>query len=281
MRTGIMLGSMKVAIGQIRSSVDKLGNLARVCTLAATAAKQGARLIVFPEATMQAFGTGRLDKAAEPLDGDFVTTIADCAQHQNIAIIAGIFRPADFIRRSDKQINRITNTAIAALPTGETYHYDKIHTYDAFGYRESDTVKPGEKLVVFDYADTKIGLAICYDLRFPELFRQLAARGAQVIVVPISWAGGADKLRQKHLLSQARALDSTSWLIAADQAETALSGNAPRGVGHSTITTPDGRIAAEAGPEEELLLFDIDIADVARVREKLPIVEYAHDYSNK
>ncbi len=272
---------MKVAIGQIRSSVDKPANLARVCTLSAEAAARGAQLIVFPEATMQAFGTGRLDKAAEPLDGDFVTTVARCAKRENIAIIVGIFCPADSVQRGDKTINRITNTAIAALPSGDIYHYDKIHTYDAFGYRESDTVKPGEKLIVFDYADTTIGLAICYDLRFPELFRQLAARGAEVIAVPISWAGGPDKLRQKHLLSQARALDSTSWVIAADQAETDTSGSAPRGIGHSTITTPEGQIAAEAGPEEELVLFDVTTADVAQVREKLPVVDYPQDYSTK
>ncbi|MDO4632037.1 MAG: carbon-nitrogen hydrolase family protein [Corynebacterium sp.] len=262
---------MKIAIGQISTGPNKTDNLELVTHATTVAAQNQAQLIVFPEATMQAFGTGRLDETAEPLDGAFVDKLTTLAHDHNIAIVLGMFRPADQITTDGKTINRVFNTAIVVQPDGTRIHYDKIHTYDAFGYRESDTVKPGNQLVTFTYDNLTFGLATCYDLRFPEQFRQLARRGAEVILVPISWAGGPGKLQQRQLLIQARALDSTSWLVAADQTHYENT-TAPRGVGHSAFVRPDGSIAMEAGEDTEVLLFDTDPHLVHHMRTQIPVL---------
>lgn len=261
---------MKIAIGQIGTDADKTANFALVAQAVITAAMNHARLILFPEATMRAFGTGRLDEIAEPLDGPFVSALSGLAKNYNIAIVVGMFRPADQHVVSGRTINRVYNTTVAICPDGTVVHYDKIHTYDAFGYRESDTIKPGKNLVTFTYNAVTFGLATCYDLRFPQQFRQLARRGADIILVPTSWADGPGKLQQRQLLIRARALDATSWVIAADQTHHATSH--PRGVGHSAFVQPDGMIALEAGPNAQMLFYDVDPHLVHRIREKLPVI---------
>ena len=128
-----------------------------------------------------------------------------------------MFSLADTVDKDGTTRNRVANMA---LVTGPDVHesYQKIHTYDAFGYRESDTVAPGTDLMLFDAPSARVGVAICYDIRFPEQFINLAKLGAEVIVVPASWQDGPGKLDQWRTLVTARALDSTSFIIAADQA---------------------------------------------------------------
>ena len=164
-----------------------------------------------------------------------------------------------------------------ALVTGPDVHesYQKIHTYDAFGYRESDTVAPGTDLMLFDAPSARVGVAICYDIRFPEQLLDLAKLGAEVIVVPASWQDGPGKLDQWRTLVTARALDSTSFIIAADQArpggETAAGhDDGPTGIGHSAVVSPFGRRIIEAGYDEQVLVCDIDLTDVLRARKAIP-----------
>ena len=156
--------------------------------------------------------------------------------------------------------------------------YDKIHTYDAFDYHESDTVLAGESLVAFDVDDLIVGVATCYDIRFPEQFKELASQGAQLIVVPTSWADGPGKVEQWRLLTTARALDSTSYVLAAGQArpggeEMAGQDSGPTGVGHSVLAAPDGTRVAEAGYDEEILYGEVDVDTVAATRKALPVLD--------
>ena len=268
---------MLIALAQISSTESKAHNLEIIAEYTRKAAAQNARMVIFPEASMQAFGTGRLDLAAEDLDQQFVGRLIELSTGNNIAIVAGMFRPAD----QHGDINRIYNTVAVVTPSGEKVFYDKIHTYDAFGYQESRNVKPGKQLRVFNYEGLSFGLATCYDLRFPEQFRQLAKRGAEAIIVPISWAGGEGKLEQKLLLLRARALDSTSWVIGCDQAEHPDM-SAPRGVGHSVVVSPLGEVVAECGADVELKLHHIDTSKLTQIREKLPVLESDEsDYSQK
>ena len=201
----------------MQSGVDTMENLSHVISGMDTAVAQGAELVVFPEATMRSFGGGRLDTIAEPLDGPFATLIRDHATELGVIAVVGMFSPADTVDKDGTTRNRVANMA---LVTGPDVHesYQKIHTYDAFGYHESDTVAPGTDLMLFDAPSARIGVAICYDLRFPEQFINLAQLGAEVIVVPASWQDGPGKLDQWRTLVTARALDSTSFIIAADQA---------------------------------------------------------------
>ncbi|MGO3775906.1 carbon-nitrogen hydrolase family protein [Corynebacterium casei] len=268
---------MKVAAVQFVSGGDIAENLARAKELISTAAGQGAQLIVLPEATAQSFASGRLDVNAQELDGDFATQLKTHAEELGVTVVAGMFRPADSVDKDGKSINRVYNTALITGP-GVHLGYNKIHTYDAFNYRESDTVKPGNELVTFELDGVTIGVAICYDVRFPEQFKALARQGAEVIVVPTSWADGPEKRDQWRLLSATRALDSTAYVICAGQARpggNAKAGEAsgPTGIGHSVIVSPTAERLAEAGYEEEIVYADIDSELVTKTRKTLPVLE--------
>ena len=272
----ITLEGMKVAAVQLTSTGNITENQEIALAKIREAAGNGARLIVLPEATSQNFRSGRLDEQAQSLEGPFATAIQALAEELEVTVVAGMFCPADTVERDGKTINRVSNTALIAGP-GVLGGYDKIHTYDAFDYRESDTVLAGESLVAFDVDDLVVGAATCYDIRFPEQFKELASQGAQLIVVPTSWADGPGKLEQWRLLTAARALDSTSYIVAAGQSRPggdAEAGNpsGPTGIGHSTIVDPNGVRVAEAGYEDDILYAEIDPNEVAKTRRTLPVV---------
>ena len=272
----ITLEGMKVAAVQLTSTGNVTENQEIALAKIREAAGNGARLIVLPEATSQNFRSGRLDEQAQSLEGPFATAIQALAEELEVTVVAGMFCPADTVERDGKTINRVSNTALIAGP-GVLGGYDKIHTYDAFDYRESDTVLAGESLVAFDVDDLVVGVATCYDIRFPEQFKELASQGAQLIVVPTSWADGPGKLEQWRLLTAARALDSTSYIVAAGQSRPggdAEAGNpsGPTGIGHSTIVDPNGVRVAEAGYEDDILYAEIDPNEVAKTRRTLPVV---------
>jgi predicted amidohydrolase len=258
---------VRIALCQLTSTPDPKANLDLVADHTARAAEQGAELVVFPEATMARFGIP-LGPVAEPLDGPWATAVADIAERAGVTVAAGMFTPS--------QDGRVRNTL---LLTGGGTHvgYDKIHLYDAFGFAESDTVAPGEPVVVVEVGGLSIGLATCYDVRFPELFRALADRGAQAVLLPASWGAGPGKVEQWEVLVRARALDCTSWVLACGQADpaasgTAVSAKAPTGVGHSMAVDPYGRVVARLGAEPDLLVVDVDADVVAAARRDIPVL---------
>ncbi|MCZ9309668.1 nitrilase-related carbon-nitrogen hydrolase [Corynebacterium uberis] len=261
---------MRIAVAQVKSTDDTRRNAQRVCGEIERAGKRGADLVVFPEAMSQAFATSRLDTRAEELDGPFATAVAAAAREAGLVAVVGMFRPADTVEREGRRVNRVYNTALVTGP-GVHEGYDKRHTYDAFGYRESDTVKAGQRAVLVPVGDARVGVATCFDLRFPDLFQGLARAGAQVIAVPASWSGGPGKTRQWRTLVQARALDTGAFVAAADQPGDGEQDD-PTGVGHSMIVGPDGAVLAEAGQEEELLVADVSLIDVAQTRRAIPIL---------
>lgn len=261
--------AMKIALVQFAAGPNTAENASRAARDLGEAADNGAELVIFPEATAQAFGTGRLDLQAERLDGNFAATLHAAAADRGVTVIAGMFEPAD----QNGEVNRVYNTALIAGRTRGAYR--KMHTYDAFNFAESDTVRPGSRQLVVEIAGLKVGLAICFDLRFPALFQDLARAGAQIIAVPTSWAHGAGKLRQLRTLVSARALDSGAYVAMCDMArpeDLDPHDSAPRGIGHSMVAAPDGEIIAEAGEAPEILYVDIDAEAVAQQRRRLPIL---------
>lgn len=265
-----------VALAQITTGKDVAANLAHAVRSVEEAAKKGAEVIVLPEATMRAFDAGRLDEIAQELDGEFATTLQQVALSLGVVVVAGMFRPSDTIQRGDKRINRVFNTA---LITGPDVHlgYNKIHCYDAFNYRESDTVHPGEQLVTFTFKGLTFGVATCYDVRFPEQFKALAQAGAQAIILPASWQDGDNKLHQWRTLTRARALDSTSYVLACGQArpggaQRAGQDEGPTGIGHSAIIDPAGTPVAEAGYGEEIILGTLRGEHLEKVRAMIPVL---------
>ena len=267
---------MRIALAQILSGSDPAANLQLVREYTGRAADAGAQLVVFPEATMCRFGVP-LAPIAEPIDGPWANGVRRIATDSGITVIAGMFTPAGD--------GRLTNTLIAAgpgTPNRPDTHYDKIHLYDAFGFTESRTVAPGHEPVVVTVDGVRVGLSICYDIRFPALYTELACRGAQLIVVCASWGSGPGKLEQWTLLARARALDSTSYVAAAGQADPgdSLTGSgAPTGVGGSLVASPLGEVVASAGDRPQLVVADIDVDTVAQARDSIAVLRNRSDFA--
>jgi deaminated glutathione amidase len=267
---------MRIALAQILSGSDPAANLQQVREYTGRAADAGAKLVVFPEATMCRFGVP-LAPIAEPTDGPWAAGVRRIATDAGITVIAGMFTPSGD--------GRVTNTLIAAgpgTPNQPDTHYDKIHLYDAFGFTESRTVAPGHEPVVVTVDGVGVGLSICYDIRFPALYTELARRGAQLIVVCASWGSGPGKLEQWTLLAQARALDSMSYVAAAGQANPgdALTGTgAPTGVGGSLVASPLGEVVASAGDRPQLVVADIDVDRVAEARDNIAVLRNRSDFA--
>ncbi|TVS78256.1 carbon-nitrogen hydrolase family protein [Mycobacterium helveticum] len=264
---------MRIALAQILSGTEPAANLELVGEYTGRAADAGAKLVVFPEATMCRFGVP-LAPVAEPIDGPWATGVRRIAADFGVTVVAGMFTPSGD--------GRVTNTLIAAgpgspnQPTDQLWaHYDKIHLYDAFGFTESRTVAPGHEPVVITVDGVRVGLSVCYDVRFPELYTELARRGARLIVVCASWGAGPGKLEQWTLLARARALDSMSYVAAAGQADPGHAlgaAGAPTGVGGSLVASPLGEVVASAGPHPQLLVADIDLDRVTRARDAIAVL---------
>lgn len=260
---------MRIALAQITSSTDPSANLSLVEDYSRRAADAGARMVLFPESTMCRFGAP-LAPIAEPLDGPWASEVRAIAQRYGIVVVAGMYCPSGD--------GRVTNTLIAAGPSAEGLidaHYDKIHLYDAFGVTESRTVAPGSEPTMITVDGVLVGLTTCYDIRFPELYVELARRGAQLITVHASWGSGPGKLEQWTLLARARALDTTAIVAAVDQAypgdEIAATG--PTGVGGSLVASATGDVIAAAGADVQLLVTDVDLACAEKARASIAVLD--------
>jgi predicted amidohydrolase len=259
---------MRVALCQIPVSSDPSVNLSRALAAINSAARQGAQLAVFPEGTQARFGTD-LVAAAAPLDGAFCSGLLEAARAHGIAVVAGAFEPAPG--------DRVYNTAVAFDETGRlAASYRKIHLFDALGQRESDLVAAGGEPVIADLAGVRVGFLTCYDVRFPEQARALAAGGAELLVIPAAWAAGLFKEEHWVTLVRARAIENTIWVAAAgqvpDPAEPAT--NAPTGIGRSMLVDPMGTVRIDLGSAEGIGVGEVDTGLTARVRAALPCLAH-------
>ncbi|MBO0679291.1 carbon-nitrogen hydrolase family protein [Mycolicibacterium sp. S2-37] len=256
---------MRIALAQIVSGTDPAQNLEVVADATRRAAEAGARLVLFPEATMCRFGVP-LGPIAEPLDGPWADGVRSIAERCGLTVVAGMYTPSGD--------GRVTNTLLA-VGGGVDTHYHKIHLYDAFGFLESRTVAAGSAPTLIDVDGVGVGLTTCYDIRFPELYVELARRGAQLITVHASWGAGPGKLDQWALLARARALDTTGFIAAVDQAypgdEVAASG--PTGVGGSLVASAVGEVLVSAGAEPDLLVTDLDFDAARKVRDTIAVLD--------
>ncbi|WP_033287909.1 carbon-nitrogen hydrolase family protein [Amycolatopsis jejuensis] len=252
---------VQVAIAQFAPTEDKPANLAVITELAATAAGRGAQVLVLPEYAMFTVPTmdHRFADSAEDLDGPFVTTLRELAKEHELAVVAGMSEALP-------GTGRISNTLVAIGPDGTiAARYRKIHLYDAFGFRESDVVQPGEITPPETFvADGLVfGLQTCYDLRFPETTRRLADAGADVVLLPAEWVPGPLKEYHWSTLVKARAIENTLYVAAADQA-------APTGSGASLVVDPMGVVVASLGEQTGVAVAEVNAERIAEVRAKNP-----------
>lgn len=254
---------MRIALAQTVAGPDKDANLGRLLELAGAAAAGGARLVVFPECSMAALAPDRgLKPVAEPVDGPFVTALAEAAGRHRVAIVAGMYE-------SIADDERVHNTVVALGAGGELLGaYRKIHLYDAFGYCESDRIRPGDGATLrFTLDGIRVGVQTCYDVRFPELSRHLALRGAELILLPAAWVHGLLKESHWEVLLRARAIENTVYVAAAGLTGRPYSGG-------SMLVDPMGVPVAMAGEVEALLLGEVDPERVRAVRRTNPSLDH-------
>jgi predicted amidohydrolase len=253
----------RIALCQIPVSPDPSANLKRARE--ALAAAGDAELAIFPEATLTRYGR-RITGLAEPLDGPFVTGLAEAAREHGTAVIAGVFEPGD---------GRVHNTAVAIDAQGEIRAaYRKIHLFDSFGAKESDLVAPGAGPVVVELAGVKVGLVICYDIRFPELTRALVDQGAELFAVIAAWGSGPLKEDHWVTLVRARALENTMWTAAVGQAPNPAESSDGFGVGRSMLVDPMGVVRADLGTGPGVRVVEVDHEWTATARATLPCLEH-------
>lgn len=255
----------------MRSTDDLAANLETCKSLTAKAAADGARLVVLPEC-FSFLGRGERDKLAiaEPTDGEgpIMTMLRDTAAKHGVWIVGG-----GTPERIPGDPKRTFNTALAIDPRGEVVaRYRKIHLFDVdipggTTLRESDATAAGDEVVVVEMDGAKVGLSICYDLRFAHLYRALAHDGADVLAVPAAFTRITGQAHW-HVLNRARAIENGAFVLAPCQFGT-LAGGAEC-YGHSLIIDPWGRVLADGGEEEGFIVAELDLAEVEAARARIP-----------
>ena len=262
----------RAAAIQLNSTDDAERNRASAERLVREAAERGARLAVLPEKWNRLCEPERMAAAAERLDGPSTTWAGELARELGIDLVAGS------ICEDAGEVNH--NTSVHAGPDGETRAvYRKLHLFDVevagTVYRESEYERAGDEVVVSELADgAGLGMSICYDLRFPELYRALSARGARVIAVPAAFTLTTTRDHWEVLL-RARAMENQAFVVAANQV-----GEHPPGLrsgGRSMIVDPWGVVLAQAPDDEGVIVADLDYERQDETRAKLPALAHRRD----
>jgi predicted amidohydrolase len=260
-----------VAALQLCATADKNENLARLEALAERAVTRGARLVVAPEVFLWRGPQAQEPEIAEPIPGPVPERLAALARRLAVHFVAGSFLE----RRGD---GRPWNTSLLFAPDGSLLaSYRKIHLFDVdiagqVSVRESATRGAGTEPVVAPTDLGAIGLSICYDLRFPELYRRLALAGARILVVPAAFTFPTGAAHWEVLL-RARAIENQCWVIAANQYGLGMGGVA--NYGNSMIIDPWGTVLARSGSDrDDVVCTEIDPAYLDRVREQLPALQH-------
>jgi len=259
---------MRVAACQVNSGSDRGLNLATAVELLDRAAAAGADVAVLPE-YVDYLGPADREPKPEPVDGEFATVLAAAARRLSIWVIGGSFHEIG------PDTGHTYNTTLVFDRTGSVAAtYRKIHLFDIdiagrpeVSYRESRRVAPGSEITTVDVEGVRFGLSICYDLRFPELYRRLAIAGAQVLVVPAAFTTHTGRDHWEVLL-RARAIENTCYVVAAGQS----GDHEPRRscFGHSMVVDPWGTVVAQAVDGIGLVVAELDAQRVGSIREQLP-----------
>lgn len=250
----------------MRAGSDKQKNLLRAQEFIRQAAKKGAKLFALPEVFLWRGPKRESSKAAEPIPGPSSLTLCRLAKELGVYIIAGSMIEVANATHS-------YNTSIVINAHGKIIaKYRKIHLFDVdipggIQIKESDTKKPGNEIVTCKTPLGTIGLSICYDLRFPELYRQLSQAGAQILAVPAAFTSPTGKAHWEPLL-RARAIENQCYIIAPNQVGRNVYGF--NDYGHSMIIDPWGNILAKATKDEGLVTAEIDLSYLLQVRQELP-----------
>jgi predicted amidohydrolase len=254
---------------QMTSLADKNANLETATRLISRAAQQGAQWVGLPENCFWMGPSHQAAGLAETLDGPSVSAMANLAKHLGVGILVGSFLE----KREGGE--KPYNSSVLLGPEGERLAvYRKIHLFDAeveTQHRESQTISPGNGAVCVQTPVATMGLSICYDLRFPELFRQLGARGAELFWVPsaFTWETGC---AHWEVLLRARAIENLCWLAA--PAQVGQHSLRRKTFGHALVVDPWGKVVALCEEGEGMALAEVDLRLLAEVRGRLPALKH-------
>jgi predicted amidohydrolase len=256
---------------QMTSTADVERNLSEAERLTSLAAARGARFVALPENFAFLRSEGQPIAEPQALDGPWVRRMAGLARRLEITLLLGSLPeavPGD---------SRVRNTSVLLGPDGATLSvYRKIHLFDIAlpgleHLKESKAVVPGNEVVVAQAAFGALGLSICYDLRFPELYRAQVRRGALVLAVPSAFTDRTGKDHWEVLL-RARAIENLAWVVAPAQVGQHAPGRASHG--HAMIVDPWGAVAAQVGDDAGVAVAELDFARQARLRSSLPALDH-------
>jgi len=256
---------MKVAIVQFKASTKKEINLKKIIHYITKAAENNATLVAFPEFMMfytnSSQSSKQLANLAETINGNFITSIAKCAKENHIDVVGS------FYEKSTKK-DRVYDTSFIIDKTGKVISkYRKIHLYDALGFRESDKMIKGSKIAKpVSTTIGKIGMMICYDLRFPEMSRSLAVAGSEILVAPSAWVKGNMKEEHWITINKTRAIENGCYVIAPDQV-----GNIY--CGRSLVIDPYGKILLDMKKKQGIGYVNIELKNVNQIRKILPLLK--------
>ncbi|MDM0075122.1 carbon-nitrogen hydrolase family protein [Variovorax sp. J2P1-59] len=268
---------MKVAAIQMVSAIAREANLARAHALLGEAASQGAELAVLPEyfCMMGARDTDKLALRETAGAGSVQSFLADAAREFGLWIVGGTLP----LETDDD--NHVFNSSLVYGPDGaRVARYDKIHLFyfdnGRERYDERRVIAPGSQPVCFDLPSRdghrwRVGMSVCYDLRFPELYRALARQGADLMLVPSAFTRTTGAAHWEVLL-RARAIENLAWVVAPAQGGTHENGR--HTWGQSMVVDPWGTVVAQQAVDEAVVLFDIDAQQVERARTQLPVLSH-------
>ncbi|MFY9301316.1 MAG: carbon-nitrogen hydrolase family protein [Candidatus Nitrosotenuis sp.] len=255
----------KIAVVQLKASTDKTENLQKILDSIKFASDRGAHLCAFPE-FMMFYTTSKQSPAelaslAESTNGNFVKTIAGAAKQNKIQVVGTLYEKSN---RKD----RVFDTSFFITESGRlAATYRKIHLYDALGFKESKKLAAGSKIAhPVKTSIGKMGMLLCYDLRFPEMSRTLASSGSEVLIVPSAWVKGHRKEEHWLTINKTRAIENGCYVIAPDQV-----GNIY--CGRSLVVDPFGKILLDMKKRKGIGFADIAPAKVRQTRKALPLLQ--------
>ncbi|XP_015676293.1 omega-amidase NIT2 [Protobothrops mucrosquamatus] len=261
------MANFRLALIQLHVSAVKTDNLNRACRLVRTAAGQGAKIVILPECFNCPYGTKYFPEYAEKIPGDCTHKLSEIAKECGIYLIGGSIPEED--------AGKLYNTCTAFGPDGTMLaKYRKIHLFDInvpgkIQFQESETLSAGDKFSVLDTSYCKIGIGICYDIRFPELAQIYTQKGCKLLVYP-----GAFNLTTGpahwELLQRGRAVDNQVYVATASPARDETGSYVAWG--HSTVVSPWGEVIVKAGTEETIVYAEIDLKKAEEIREQIPIL---------
>ena len=280
---------MKIGLCQMSVTTDKETNLRKAEQMVREAAEQGARLVMLPEMFSCPYENASFLRYAEAGQGESYRCLSRMARENHITLIGGSI--PELVSGSDRQTgaasceavkaapgesgDRIYNTSYIFGPQGQLLgRHRKVHLFDVdvpggITFQESDTLTAGEDVTVVDTPVGRIGVAICFDIRFAEMFRAMACAGAQVICVPAAFNMTTGPAHWE-LSFRMRAVDNQCFLAGCSPARDEK--GCYVAYGHSIVTAPWGNVVAQADETEQVVVADIDLGEVGRVREQLPIM---------